>query len=356
MDFYQYILAFVIFCVILFLYLHIQFHLKVSNDLEIYEIDDPSKQKFEEICDIRQPVLINCDEDTSKIINLTNKKHLAETYPVFEIKIRDTLNDNPLEERYMPLQLHTAIKLFENDTNSSYISESNNDFLSETGSAKSFSYNDGFLRPPLVTNCYYDILFGSNGSETPFKYELNYRNFFMVTSGSIKIQMAPPKSSKYLYPISDWENLEFRSPINPWNPQNKYKTDFDKIKCLELVLEPGRILYIPAYWWYSFKFITSDTGVSCLKYRTYFNNLAICPNIFMYALQNQNVERKIVKKFDIQLLSEKKHVSVSDLEHVVKENDTIIPYDSQDIIPSILAPNHSDETNDFRKELLQGEF
>jgi hypothetical protein len=27
------------------------------------------------------------------------------------------------------------------------------------------------------------------------------------------------------------------------------------------------------------------------------NNIAICPNLFMSALQNQNVERKIAKKF-----------------------------------------------------------
>jgi hypothetical protein len=351
MDVYQYILAFIIFCVILFLYLHIQFHLKVSNELEIYEIDDPSKQKFEEICDIRQPVIINCDEDTSKIIDLTNRMHLLNTYPVFEIKIRDIINNNALEERYIPLQLHSAVKLFDNDLTSGYISESNNEFLSETGAIKSFSYNDSFLRPPLVTNCYYDVLFGSKDAETPFKYELNYRNFFMVTNGSIKIQLAPPKSSKYLYPINDWENLEFRSPINPWNPQNKYKTDFDKIKCLELILEPGRILYIPAYWWYSFKFDDSNTSISCLKYRTYFNNLAICPNIFMYALQNQNVERKIVKKFDIKLLDKKANKIEKEDEQKINIDNTIVPYEQD--IPSILAPNHSDETQDFRKELLQ---
>ena len=120
----------------------------------------------------------------------------------------------------------------------------------------------------------------------------------MVTQGSIKIKLSPPKSSKYLYPINDYENFEFKSEINPWKPQAKYKADFDKIKCLEIVLTPGKLLYIPAYWWYTFKF-NENTSVSCLKYRTYMNNIAISPNIFMYALQNQNVERKIVKKLDI---------------------------------------------------------
>ena len=66
--------------------------------------------------------------------------------------------------------------------------------------------------------------------------------------------MTPPRSSKYLYPIKDYDNFEFRSSINPWNVQDQYKKDFDKIKCLELTLEPGKILFIPAYWWYSLKF------------------------------------------------------------------------------------------------------
>ena len=38
-----------IFCSILFLYVHIYFHLKTSDDLEVYEIDNPSKEKLEEI-------------------------------------------------------------------------------------------------------------------------------------------------------------------------------------------------------------------------------------------------------------------------------------------------------------------
>lgn len=365
MDLYQYVLSIIVFCVMLFFYLHIQFHLKTSNELEIYEMDNPSKDKFEEICDLRQPVLINCDENTSKIINTSNKNFLLESYPVFEVKIRET-NDNQQQknsssdELYVPLPFHIAEKLFVNDTMSSYISENNQDFLTETGAVKSLSYNDAFLRPYLVSNCYYDILMGSQGAETPFKYELNYRNYFMVTQGSIKIKLAPPKSIKYLYPVYDYENLEFRSQVNPWSPQTKYKIDFDKIKCLELTLEPGRILYIPAYWWYSIQYHgTNTTSVSVLKYRTYMNNLAISPNIFMYALQNQNVERKIAKKIDIKHLQQEQEQISNNNNHVqtnnnIRDNNIIselnqninsTPISNNNIdtsIPDILIPNDTE--------------
>jgi hypothetical protein len=322
-----------VFCFILFFYLHIHFHLKTSDDLEIYEIDQASKDKMEEICDLRQPVLFDCDEDINKIIETTNKSVLLDNYPVFELKIRDTISSSATalgatleEELYVPLPLHIACQLFKEDSNAVYFSENNMDFLTETGVIKNMTYNDEFLRPRLVSNCNYDVMFGSVGVETPFRYELNYRNYFVVTQGSLSIKMAPPKSSKYLYPVNDYENFEFRSPINPWAPQSKFKADFDKIKCLEIVLSPGKFLFIPAYWWYSFKF-SENTSVSCFRYRTYMNNIAISPNIAMYALQNQNVERKIAKKIDLKtasnsLLVEEPLVQPLEQPFVAEDTDT----------------------------------
>jgi len=125
--------------------------------------------------------------------------------------------------------------------------------------------------------------------------------------------MAPPKSDKYLYPNYDYENFEFSSPVNPWNVQPNYVADFDKIKCLEFTLMPGKTLFIPAYWWYSIKF-GPDTSISCLFYRTYMNNIAISPYVGMHALQIQNVKRNTVKKVDISELNNS-NVVITPTEH-----------------------------------------
>ncbi len=289
-----------IFCIVLFIYLHVQFHLKTSNDLEMYEIEQASKDKLEEICDLRQPVLF--DFENKKIIDTTNKNYVTNNYAAFEIKIRNTKETDLNSELYMPLPLHTAVKLFNEDKKSLYFSENNYDFLQETGIIKNMMYNDEFLRPYMVSNCNYDILFGSNSCITPFRYEINYRNFFTLTQGRAHIKMAPPQSIKYLYPIYDYENFEFRTPVNPWNPQAKFIADFDKIKCLEFILLPGKTLFLPAYWWYSIKF-DENTSISVFKYRTYMNNLAILPYIGLHGLQIQNVKRDIVKKIDINNLN-----------------------------------------------------
>ena len=348
-----------IFCLVLFIYLHIHFHFKTSNDLEIYEIDNVSKEKFEELCDIRQPIIFPLENE--KIINNTCYDYIYNHYNSFDIQIRESAfnkqssnnaknkvkntntNVNSDVDVYVPLSLNLANKLFVEDDTETYYSANNSDFLKETGVIKSFQYNDEFLRPYMLCNTKYDVMTGSTNTVTPFKYELNYRNFFLVTQGSIEVKMTPPKSTKYLYPIKDYELFEFKSPVNPWNVSPEYKADFDKIKCLEFTVTQGKALYIPAYWWYSIKF-NKNTSISCFKYKTYMNCVSIIPDLSLYGLQLQNIKRntvKISKKYninqsgvdrDIVIATEKKVLpqQLAEITNKIERNDLNIP-----ILPNI---------------------
>lgn len=294
------IIAFFIFCLVLFLYLHINFHLKTSDELELYEIDDVSKERFEEICDLRHPVLF--DFYNEKIVNVVKAETLQAQYPSFEVKVRETPSKQSGDDvKFLQLPFRKAVKLFKSDKESAYFSENNSDFLQETTFVKNMSYNDSFLRPYMVSNCNYDIIFGSNKAQTPFRYEVNYRTFFITTEGEAKIKIAPPCSTKYLHADYDYENFEFRSPIQVWNPQEQYKPDFSKIKCLEFILQKNKALYLPAYWWYSFE-LQNNAFISCFRYRTYMSTLSIAPYIAMYALQNQNVKREFTRKASVSTL------------------------------------------------------
>lgn len=284
-----------IFCLVLFLYLHIYFHLKTSDDLEMYEIEQPSKEKLEEICDLRQPLLFDYNND--KIIDVFKQSNILDTYGAFDIKIRNVKTPDYDTDIYLPIVFNNAINVIKNDTEQKYISENNRDFIDETTLFKNFSYNDVFLRPHMVANCEYDYMFGSKDSVTPFRYEINYRNYFLVTEGKAVIRLTPFKSSKYLHTNNDYENLEFRSEINPWDVLPIYKADFDKIKCLDIEVKPGQILYIPAYWYYSIKF-DNETSICVFKYRTYMNTFAILPQLILNVLQNQNIKRQYTKKVE----------------------------------------------------------
>ena len=148
----------------------------------------------------------------------------------------------------------------------------------------------------MVSTCMYDILMASTGTTTPLRYEVNYRNYFLVTQGRVKILLIPPKDTRYLYPINDYDILEFRTPVNPWNVQPEYQDDFDKIKTLEVELFQGMAMFIPAYWWYSIQFIVHETSVCSFKYRTHMNTISIAPQLIMNVLQNMNTKRDTLEK------------------------------------------------------------
>ena len=291
----EYIVGIFIFCLILFIYLHVTFQLRTSDDLEVYEIDQPSKDKLEEICDIRQPVIF--DYNVDGLMKECNLNYVEQSYGAFDVKVRNVKQYDDNSEMYLPLNLNTANEIFRKDDEQRYISENNSEFLEETGLIKNFRYNDIFLRPYSLCNSTYDYMFSSKNTNTPLKYDLNYRNYFLVTQGKVIITLIPPKSSKYLYTIKDYENFEFISPVNPWNVQPQFKSDFDKLKTLEVTLTPGQVIFIPAYWWYSFSF-SENTSLCVFKYRTYMNNIAISNHLVVHLLQNQNVKRDSVKKKD----------------------------------------------------------
>jgi hypothetical protein len=200
---------------------------------------------------------------------------------------------------YIPVALKIAHEVLKNDTEMKYISENNSDFIDETGLIKTFQLNDEFLRPYMVSKCMYDVVLGSSNTITPLRYDINYRNYFLVTQGSVRILLIPPKDTRYLYPNNDYDIFEYRSPVNPWKVQPEYQDDFDKIKTLEVDLYQGMTMFIPAYWWYSIKFTGSETSVCSFKYRTYMNTIAIMPELVMGTLQNMNTKRDTLEKRSI---------------------------------------------------------
>ena len=292
----NYFIAIFIFCVVLFLYLHIYYHLKTSNDLEVYTIERPSKNKLEEICDLRQPVVFEFSNE--RLLESCNLANLDDNYGAFDIKLRDTQQKDENSELYLPFLLKEALKVFQDDKNAKYITENNSEFLEETAAVKNFRYNDSFLRPPMISKCTYDFWSGSVGARTPLRYNLEYRTFIYLTSGKAKLKLIPPHSRRYLNEEKDYDNFEFRSMINPWNVQQQYKADFDKVKVLDLEVTPGYIIFIPAYWWYSIEY-EELSSICVFKYRTYMSTMSTLPQILMSYLQKQNVKREIAKKLDI---------------------------------------------------------
>jgi len=290
-------LTVIIFSIVLFLYIHMHFHLNTSNDLEIYTIENVSKDRLEEICNLKQPVLFDYSNDN--LLETVNIGKMEELYGAFDVNFRNITKKDDESEIYLPILLSEVVKLFQNKLNNKIIIENNNEFLKETGLMKIFRYNDSFLRPPMVSICKYDFMSGSEESYTPLRYNINYRNFYLVTSGKVKLKLIPPSNGKYLQKENDYDIFEFGSPVDPWDVQEIYKPEFDKVKVLDLDLTKGQIINIPPYWWYSIKY-EKVSSICVFKYRTYMSTISILPNLLMGLLQQQNIKREIANKISFE--------------------------------------------------------
>ena len=93
-------------------------------------------------------------------------------------------NENPVV-----LTFENSKKLFKDDMNSNFTTSNNEDFLQKTKMHDILVKTDSYLRPPLTSSVNYDICLGSEDSSTPLRYELNYRNFISVITGSVKIKI-----------------------------------------------------------------------------------------------------------------------------------------------------------------------
>lgn len=273
------------------------FHLNTSNDLEVYTIENVSKDRLEEICNLKQPVLFEYDNDN--IYDILNITKIEELYGAFDVKVRNIQEKEDDGEIYLPIILNEVVKIFQNKNNNNIIIENNQDFLEETGLLKTYRYNDSFLRPPLVSICKYDFMSGSEESYTPLRYNISNRNYYLVTSGEIHIKLIPPSNGKYLQKETDYDILEFSSPINPWDIQEKYKPEYDKVKVLDLNLKKGQIIHIPPYWWYSIKY-NKVSSICVFKYRTYMSTVSILPKLMLSLLQQQNVKRIVADKINFE--------------------------------------------------------
>jgi hypothetical protein len=294
----------ILFVIVLILYLHIVQQLKTSEDLEIYEMDYTTNANLQEVCDVKQPVLFEYNSVSPDLYSeITTEK--LDTCGIYEVKVKDIkdyyLESDSSSPDYVVLPMQSANKLLKSDTHSSYFTENNHDFVEDANLYQFFHANDEFIKPSTTVITKYDIMMGSSGAYTPLRFHKDCRRFISTLSGKITIKMTPYKSSKYLSPVNDYENYEFRSQVNVWAPQKKYKTDVSKLKFLEFDVMPGFMLYIPPYWWYSIKFSDGqETIVAGFTYNTMMNCITNIPNWALYYLQQHNTKTRIAKTIAIE--------------------------------------------------------
>ena len=290
------LLSLFLFLLVVFVYIHIVAQWKKSEDLEIYEMDYVNATHLHEICSVKQPVMFEFIHNPEFYHRIQLSK--MEKFDNYDVKLKDIrdywkpVHPESTAVDYVVLPFHSAQKLMESDTNSRYISEGNSEFMEITGLEYVCSSMDAFLKPHLHLYSKYDLMMGSKHATTPLRYHTHACYFVTPTSGKIRVKMTPWKSSRYLHPVKDYDQYEFRSTVNIWNPASNHQNDMDKLRFLDFEVQVGYILSIPPYWWYSIRYSTdSGTCVCSITYDTVANAAAHSYDWVQYYLQ-QNRGKK----------------------------------------------------------------
>jgi mannose-6-phosphate isomerase-like protein (cupin superfamily) len=195
--------------------------------------------------------------------------------------------------------------------------------VEDSGLQSAVEKTDEFLKPQFTVYKTYDMITGSIGACMPMQYHNHFRRFLIVTSGRIHVKITPWKSSKYLHPLTDYENYEFRSLTNVWNSESnkseKIRADYDRITFEEFDVNAGYVLYIPPYWWYSIQFAETKSVILTATYDSAISMVANTTDLARHFLQLQN-NKEIVTRT---LIAEPKYIVEKEEEQ--KEDQPLSP-------------------------------
>lgn len=257
----------VLFTIVGFFYIHINYHLKTSNDLEVYQIDNPSSVILEEVCALRQPFIFYMPGIAFDINCLSQMETL-------DINVRFGNNFQMLP--------FTALG------NNQY-SENNRQLMADIDLEDSISKSDAMLRPPMVVRCLYDLVVGKN-CYTPMRYYLDYRSYVRVVQGGITLKLTPPKNVKHLTLVKDYDMFEFRVEEDPWAEN----TCWDRARLIDVKLGVNQSIFIPAYWLHAMQFQDYTIAV-VYRYSTVMSEVSIANERVMQTLQNNNTKYRLDK-------------------------------------------------------------
>lgn len=259
-----------VFIFALFIYIHVLFQWKVSDEIDIPHISLPDKDTLEQVADTHQPFIFEKDLNSSLYLEGIER----------EINVQKK-GEKPIKVPHKAML--SAVK------KEQYLSQKNASFLERTQwiqDIKKLSICDTLLKPHMNWRTNYDILYGNKGVYTELCCSANGRNYFAVVEGYAELKLCTPRCGEFL---TDGNANATRSNVNIWEPSENDKTTLKECDTILIPLQKGSIIHIPAYWWYSFKF----PDISCLlsfSYSTYMNTISQVPAKIHQLLQKNKIE------------------------------------------------------------------
>jgi hypothetical protein len=270
-----------IFLLCIVIYIHIYYHLKVSDEENVFEIDYTDKVNLEEVCDLRQPFTMEIENR----LNM-NSHQLKDRLNIVKQQKHKVKKDNSENE-----DKNKSDKEDENDIDTKIYSEYNKELLSDETVNASIKSFEKLIIPEFAIQNIYDILVSDENFSTPFVSNYNHRNYLYFSEGDATIQFISHKHSDKLEHHLDYETLQKVSTNIP--------SDMKDVTIKSINIKSGEFVYIPPRWWYSINF-KSHSLVVKFQYKTIMNIVAHIPMyIYSYitvAKAQEQIRMKKLKK------------------------------------------------------------
>tara|TARA_Y100001970_G_C14240633_1_gene864705 strand:- start:3003 stop:3941 length:939 start_codon:yes stop_codon:yes gene_type:complete len=281
------------FFIILLIVLHCKYNKYTNNQYSILQIDGStiSKNKLEEYFRQKLPLVItSIGKQWSELMRLT-PTYIYKYCTNYRVKIHTSIKEQQAT-RIKTVTMREFIifhvngqtqkniqqnKQQQKQSQFGYISNDSS-FLKDYGLVQLLERYASDLLPPLTLIKSYLFSMGPKETKIGLQYETNMRNIIYLIYGKIKIILFSPKYSKYLYKSNRYDNEAVLSAVHFWNPNTGKYPLFKKAQYIEIILYPGQLFYIPAYWWYAIEF--QDTSVFItMKANNVFSSIERIPNI-----------------------------------------------------------------------------
>jgi len=226
-----------IFFVVLLIFLHIRKHRLTSNDMEVL-LFNGNKNDLEKICDLKQPVMLQIHSENEKLFS--------------------NCNYDSLEKKNYDMEL-----------------------IKEHGLLSFFETN--FLRPHSFSYPTYSIIMSS----TDYMYHISFRQYFLLTQGSAKVELIPPNN---VIRKNDYYEMKFSCD------------DIESEKKIPISLNQGDCLYVPSLWGYKI-ILEEKSSILSFNYKTPMNAVSYTDYYLLHVLQKINTKYKFSKKIEWDLPS-----------------------------------------------------
>jgi len=260
------IINILIFLIVLIIYLHVNKFLELSDNLSINEMYFTNKLNFNEICRIKNPIIIyDLSINSSNILNYLEKNNYVldiDNYKNNKIKYQDINN------------------LFNKDISNSYLSFNN--INSDNKFYKLFESNDFSIKPLSSVFCNYNIIMANKNSTLNYHYDIYDRNILQIEQGSIEIILISPKFINNFDFKVNMKTMSYFTKINEKELSEK-NVPYKKIK-----LVSGNIINIPYKWIYKIKFLDNSLVLN-YSYVSHINLLCNCRDFLFQKIYKEMI-------------------------------------------------------------------